>query len=316
MKPIIIAAKIALAIAVIAAFILSGDRDYTGLIFVLLGGVGTILMSFSFSEMSEAIKHAAGEEADRGPLQRSAYFFESAARNFLIVGVFGTIVGYVLTLGYMDDPKTLGPALAIAFMTTLYGTILGIFISIPALSLNKRIKALPDSGDSEDVKGPRAFRFEMLIGYILFLGVMVWGISPGKMEMFMDWPPTLLVVGGTVALVILAGKFAPGRAVTICFALTGFLGSLSGLVRLLQNLNNPKGVGPAMAFTVLSCFMALLGMILVGLPMEDRSIKTGGRFKDLVISRIAWYGFPVVTLIVLTLSIATLVFIFSNAILK
>lgn len=316
MKPLTIAAKVLLAIAVIAAFIISGEKDYAGLIFVLLGGAGTVLMSFSFPEILEAIKHTAGEETDAIKLRRSAYFFESAARNFLIVGVFGTIVGYVLTLGYLDDPRTLGPALAVAFMTTLHGAVIGIFLALPALSLNKRIKDLPGEQETETAPAPRPFRFETLIGYIMFLGVLTWGISPGKMEMFLDWPPTLLVIGGTIALVMLAGKLAPGRAVTICFALTGFLGSLAGLIRLMQNLADPKGIGPAMAFTVLSCFMALLGMLLVGLPMEDRAVIGGNRFKELVISRIAWYGFPMLTLIVLTLSIATLVFVFSNAILK
>jgi len=46
-------------------------------------------------------------------------------------GMIGTLVGLVDMLYHMDDPSTLGPAMAVALITTLYGSILANWICIP-----------------------------------------------------------------------------------------------------------------------------------------------------------------------------------------
>lgn len=40
------------------------------------------------------------------------------------MGMIGTLVGLVAMLSNMDDPKSIGPAMAVALLTTLYGAIL------------------------------------------------------------------------------------------------------------------------------------------------------------------------------------------------
>ena len=37
------------------------------------------------------------------------------------MGMIGTLVGLVAMLGNMADPKAIGPAMAVALLTTLYG---------------------------------------------------------------------------------------------------------------------------------------------------------------------------------------------------
>ena len=39
------------------------------------------------------------------------------------MGMIGTLVGLVLMLGNMSDPKSIGPAMAVALLTTLYGAV-------------------------------------------------------------------------------------------------------------------------------------------------------------------------------------------------
>lgn len=46
-------------------------------------------------------------------------------------GMIGTIIGLILMLADMDDPSKIGSAMAIALITTLYGSILANFIAIP-----------------------------------------------------------------------------------------------------------------------------------------------------------------------------------------
>ena len=40
------------------------------------------------------------------------------------MGMIGTLIGLVAMLANMDDPKSIGPAMAVALLTTLYGAIL------------------------------------------------------------------------------------------------------------------------------------------------------------------------------------------------
>lgn len=47
------------------------------------------------------------------------------------MGMIGTLVGLVAMLSNMDDPKSIGPAMAVALLTTLYGAILANMIAIP-----------------------------------------------------------------------------------------------------------------------------------------------------------------------------------------
>ena len=46
-------------------------------------------------------------------------------------GMIGTLVGLVQMLANMDDPKTIGPAMAIALLTTLYGALIANLICLP-----------------------------------------------------------------------------------------------------------------------------------------------------------------------------------------
>lgn len=46
-------------------------------------------------------------------------------------GMIGTLVGLVLMLNTLDDPTTLGPSMAVALLTTLYGTVLANLVFEP-----------------------------------------------------------------------------------------------------------------------------------------------------------------------------------------
>ncbi|MBF0371404.1 MAG: MotA/TolQ/ExbB proton channel family protein [Magnetococcales bacterium] len=46
-------------------------------------------------------------------------------------GMIGTLVGLVQMLASMEDPSSIGPAMAVALLTTLYGSIVANLIAIP-----------------------------------------------------------------------------------------------------------------------------------------------------------------------------------------
>ena len=49
------------------------------------------------------------------------------------MGMIGTLVGLVAMLGNMADPKAIGPAMAVALLTTMYGAIIANIIFMPML---------------------------------------------------------------------------------------------------------------------------------------------------------------------------------------
>ncbi len=65
-------------------------------------------------------RHQAGNDMLKG-LEISAPAF----------GMIGTLVGLVNMLANMDDPKSIGPAMAVAILTTLYGAIIANLIAVP-----------------------------------------------------------------------------------------------------------------------------------------------------------------------------------------
>ena len=46
-------------------------------------------------------------------------------------GMVGTLIGLVNMLANMDDPKSIGPAMAVAILTTLYGAVIANLFAIP-----------------------------------------------------------------------------------------------------------------------------------------------------------------------------------------
>ncbi|NLG69786.1 MAG: motility protein A [Firmicutes bacterium] len=57
--------------------------------------------------------------------------FESLGGYAPAFGMIGTLVGLIRMLGRLDDPSTVGPALALALLTTLYGALLAYLVFNP-----------------------------------------------------------------------------------------------------------------------------------------------------------------------------------------
>jgi len=47
------------------------------------------------------------------------------------MGMIGTLIGLVAMLANMDDPKAIGPAMAVALLTTLYGAMMANMLCLP-----------------------------------------------------------------------------------------------------------------------------------------------------------------------------------------
>jgi chemotaxis protein MotA len=47
------------------------------------------------------------------------------------MGMVGTIIGLVSMFAHMDDPKKIGPGMAVALLTTLYGAVIANVVALP-----------------------------------------------------------------------------------------------------------------------------------------------------------------------------------------
>lgn len=54
------------------------------------------------------------------------------------MGLIGTLIGLVQMLGQLNDPQTLGPAIAVALLTTFYGALLAYVVLLPIAGLAQR----------------------------------------------------------------------------------------------------------------------------------------------------------------------------------
>lgn len=68
-----------------------------------------------------------------------ARIFQSLGDVSPAMGMIGTLIGLVAMLANMNDPKTIGPSMAVALLTTLYGAMLATMFALPmADKLNLR----------------------------------------------------------------------------------------------------------------------------------------------------------------------------------
>lgn len=71
--------------------------------------------------------------------KRSASITRRASEIAPAMGLIGTLIGLVMMLAELENPETIGPAMAIALLTTFYGAILGTIVMAPlAVKLEKR----------------------------------------------------------------------------------------------------------------------------------------------------------------------------------
>ena len=63
-------------------------------------------------------------------------------------GMIGTLVGLVQMLGELNDPSGIGPAMAIAMLTTLYGAMLANMFFLP-IADKLSMRAEQEAGNKE-----------------------------------------------------------------------------------------------------------------------------------------------------------------------
>lgn len=70
--------------------------------------------------------------------RQSASVLRKMAEFSPAMGLIGTLIGLVQMLGNLQDPTTIGPAMAVALLTTFYGAVLANMVFLPLASKLER----------------------------------------------------------------------------------------------------------------------------------------------------------------------------------
>lgn len=80
-----------------------------------------VVRSLLYKDMSETLKrHEVGSA-----------IWKQMGDTAPAMGMVGTLIGLVAMLANMSDPASIGPAMAVALLTTLYGAMLGNMVALP-----------------------------------------------------------------------------------------------------------------------------------------------------------------------------------------
>jgi chemotaxis protein MotA len=100
---------------------ISDDFMKTGLGLLIDGHPADIVKAMLQKDLNETLKrHNDGQD-----------IFKAIGDVGPAMGMIGTLIGLVQMLSNMDDPKQIGPAMAVALLTTLYGAILANMFALP-----------------------------------------------------------------------------------------------------------------------------------------------------------------------------------------
>lgn len=120
----------------------------------------------------EDIDRILGQEVDAlaERHRKSISILRRASEIAPAMGLIGTLVGLVQMLAQLDDPSSIGPAMAIALLTTFYGAIMGMVILGPMSAKLERnsstetmIKTLVMTSIASIARQENPRRLEMLL---------------------------------------------------------------------------------------------------------------------------------------------------------
>jgi chemotaxis protein MotA len=96
---------------------------------VLHKGLGLVIDGMSDTEIETMLRDDILSNEDG--VQRATQVIRKAAEIAPAMGLIGTLIGLVQMLGNLGDPKVIGPAMAVALLTTFYGAVLANLVLNP-----------------------------------------------------------------------------------------------------------------------------------------------------------------------------------------
>jgi chemotaxis protein MotA len=122
------------------------DRDTAAAVAAVVDGAGQ-------ADVAALLQHCRIARFERH--HAAAEMWSGMAEIAPAMGMIGTLIGLVQLFTSMKDPGTIGGAMAIALLTTLYGAVLASLIAAPIAARLKR-RARHEAHERERIEAPLA----------------------------------------------------------------------------------------------------------------------------------------------------------------
>jgi flagellar motor component MotA len=172
----------------------------------------------------------------------STYSIKIIDHSIMQVGVTGTLIGVVIILQNMSDPNAIGPAMAVALLVPLYCLIIkGITFNLA------KVMNIPATEPSTSMSW-----LGILILTIVLISPMATSVGLAAFIDLTSIVIILIAISIVVAISYINNKEHVLDNIAKTLPLIGFVGFFIGLIGMLQNINDPKSIGPAMAVALLT----------------------------------------------------------------
>jgi len=169
---------ITLAVAIMLSGPLIAFIDFTCLILVV-GALpfalmcthsSTDLTRYGLGGLRAYLSSSSGEQWGPAARLKAARIANSAGTQAMLIGAAGTYIGCVQMLQAMEDPSNIGPALAVASLTTLYGLLISALVCIP-MQRHHELAALSAGASPMDLDQDHPLRNILMVLALLGLSV-------------------------------------------------------------------------------------------------------------------------------------------------
>lgn len=109
----------------------------TGISAFLEKGLNMVIDGIPIETVEQVLQEDILATMDRH--NKGVSIFRKSSEIAPAMGLIGTLIGLVQMLGSLDDPSSIGPAMAVALLTTLYGAMLAYMVFTPVASKLERI---------------------------------------------------------------------------------------------------------------------------------------------------------------------------------
>jgi len=111
---------------------------------LMASGLEMAVDGLDLDEMEELMDQQI--KAELKPHQQLYKFFSNAGNFAPAFGMIGTLIGLIQMLQNLEDPSAIGPAMAVAMITTFYGVLLANLLFLPiAVKLKSQMQELLQS---------------------------------------------------------------------------------------------------------------------------------------------------------------------------
>ena len=123
-----------LVVPIVGGMIMSGGIgqfiDMPSVFITIVPTIGALLVGFKGYFIS-SITSVWKKDVDNLTLVKGVEFWKASKRYAIAFSFLGLMIGMIAMLGSLDDMGSIGPKLAVALITILYGFIWGYIISDP-----------------------------------------------------------------------------------------------------------------------------------------------------------------------------------------